>query len=44
MPPCCPVIQRNQYGFNSFFRGSLKEQFYQIILESHKQIMEEKDF
>ena len=34
MPPCCPV-----HGLDSFCRGSLKEHFYQIILESNKQIM-----
>ena len=44
MPPCCPVFQRNQYGLKSFCRESLKELFYQIILKSDKQIMEEKDF
>ena len=42
--PSCLVCQRNQYGLDSFGRGSLKEQFCQIILESEKRIMEEKDF
>ena len=41
MPPCCPVFQQNQYDLNSCCRGSLKEHFYQIILQSDKQIMQE---
>ena len=44
MSPCCPVFQRNQYGLNSFCRGSLKYHFYYIILETDRQIMEEKNF
>ena len=44
MPPCCPVVQRNQYGLNGLYRWSLKKHFYWIILESDRHIMEEKDF
>ena len=35
------IFKRNQYGVNSFRRGSLEENFYQIILESDKKIMKE---
>ena len=39
-----PCFQQNQYGVDSFCRWSLKEHFYQINLQSDKQIMKEKDF
>ena len=42
MLPYCPVCQRNQYGLDSFCKGSLKGHFYLIILESDKQIMEKR--
>ena len=40
--PCS--FKRNQYGSNSFCRESLKQHFYQIILESDEQITEEREF
>ena len=25
VPPCCPVFQQNQYGWNIFYRGSVTQ-------------------
>ena len=44
IPPwLLPCFSTNLYGLKSVCRGSLKEQFYKIILQSDKQIMV-KDF